>query len=121
MLKDILLVGMGGFAGSVLRYLAGKFLNGDFPWGTFVVNISGCLLIGILYGLFERGDVAAPEARLLMTAGFCGGYTTFSAFMNENLLMLRGGEFLSFALYTSGSILVGLAAVWFGYWIVRPS
>lgn len=119
MFKEILFVGLGGFAGSALRYLVGKFLNTGFPWGTLLVNVAGCLLIGLLYGLFERGNVSSPEVRLLLTAGFCGGFTTFSAFMNENMLMLRAGEFLPFAAYTVGSIVLGLAAVWFGYWIFR--
>jgi CrcB protein len=119
MLKDIIFVGLGGFAGSALRYVVGRVLNGGFPWGTLAVNVVGCFLIGVLYALAERGNLASPHLRLLLMAGFCGGFTTFSAFMNENLIMLRGGEFLPFALYTAGSILSGLVAVWFGYLLMR--
>jgi CrcB protein len=121
MLKDILFVGLGGFAGSALRYVVGRVLNGSFPWGTLVVNVAGCFLIGLLYALAERGNLASPHLRLLLMAGFCGGFTTFSAFMNENLLMLRAGEFLPFALYTAGSILAGLTAVWLGYLLLRTA
>lgn len=121
MLKDILFVGLGGFAGSALRYLVGKALNTGFPWGTFLVNVAGCLLIGLFYALIERGNIASPHLRLLLTAGFCGGFTTFSAFMNENFMMLRAGEFLPFAVYTAGSVIAGLAAVWFGYWLLRAA
>lgn len=119
MLQNILMVGLGGFAGSVLRYLAARFLNADFPWGTMLVNIAGCLIVGLFYGMIERGNIAPPEVRLLLTVGFCGGFTTFSAFMNENFMMLKAGEFLPFALYTAGSLIIGLAATWLGYWLVR--
>lgn len=121
MLRSILIVGLGGFAGSVLRYLAARFLNTNFPWGTMLVNIAGCLLVGIFYGMIERGDIASPEVRLLLTVGFCGGFTTFSAFMNENFMMLKAGEFLPLAFYTAGSLVLGLIATWFGYWLVRAA
>lgn len=119
MFKDILLVGAGSFAGGALRYVVSKLLNANFPWGTMLVNVAGCLLIGVFYGLIERGDVASPEVRLLLTAGFCGGFTTFSAFINENLMMLKADEFAPFAFYTAGSIVLGLAAAWFGCWLLR--
>ena len=121
MLREILLVGAGSFAGGALRYVVSKLLNGGFPWGTMLVNIAGCLLIGLLYGLTERGELGSPEMRLLLTAGFCGGFTTFSAFVNENFMMLKAGEALPFILYTTGSILLGLAAVWFGYWLLKTA
>lgn len=121
MFRELFFVGLGGFAGSALRYLVGKVFNGGFPWGTLAVNVAGCLLIGIFYGLIERGNISSPHVRLLLTAGFCGGFTTFSAFMNENFLMLKAGYFLPFALYTAGSIVAGLAAVWFGYWLFRAA
>ncbi len=119
MFKEILFVGLGGFAGSALRYVVGRWLNGGFPWGTLAVNVAGCLLIGLLYALAERGNLSSPGLRLLLTAGFCGGFTTFSAFMGENLAMLRAGDLLPFALYTAGSILFGLAAVCLGWWLAK--
>ncbi len=119
MLKEVFFVGLGGFAGSVLRYLAGRMLNASFPWGTMAVNVAGCLLIGLLCALAERGNLASPALRLLLTVGFCGGFTTFSAFMGENLAMLRAGEILPFVLYTTGSFVLGLAAVWLGWWLAK--
>ena len=119
MFKEILFVGLGGFAGSALRYVVGRWLSGGFPWGTLAVNVAGCLLIGLVYALVERGNLSSPELRLLLTVGFCGGFTTFSAFMGENLAMLRAGEFVPFALYTAGSVLLGLGAVWFGWWLAK--
>ena len=119
MIRDILFVGLGGFAGSVLRYLVGRWLGGGFPWGTMTVNVAGCLLIGLLYAFAERGNLSSPGLRLLLMAGFCGGFTTFSAFMSDNIAMLRAGEFLPFALYTVGSVLLGLGAVWLGWWLAK--
>ena len=112
-------MGLGGFAGSVLRYMAGRWLSGGFPWGTLAVNVAGCLLIGLIHALVERGNLSSPELRLLLTAGFCGGFTTFSALMGENLAMLRAGELVPFAFYTAGSVLLGLAAVWLGWWVAK--
>ena len=135
MFRELVYVGLGGFAGSALRYVVGRLLSGGtggstgagagdsisgaFPWGTMTVNVAGCLLVGIVYALAERGSISSPELRLLLAAGFCGGFTTFSAFMGENLAMLRAGELLLFALYTAGSLLLGLVAVWFGWWIAK--
>ena len=89
MLKSILLVGVGGAAGSMLRYLTAllvnRYANSHFPWATFTVNILGCFLIGLLFGLLDKQQVANQNIRLLLITGFCGGYTTFSAFSIENL------------------------------------
>ncbi len=121
MFKEILLVGAGSFAGGALRFAVSKLLNTGFPWGTMLVNVAGCLLIGMFYGLIERGDLGSPAVRLLLTAGFCGGFTTFSAFVNENFMMLKGGEVVPFILYTAGSIVLGLAATWFGSWLLKAA
>lgn len=119
MFRELLLVGLGGFAGSALRYFVGRWFAVGFPWGTLVVNISGCLVIGLVYALAERGNLSSPALRLLLTVGFCGGFTTFSAFMSENFAMLRAGEFLPFALYTAGSFLLGFAALWLGWQLAK--
>jgi CrcB protein len=123
MWKSMLLVGTGGFVGSVTRFLTSKYIHGimlsSFPWGTFVVNVTGCFLIGLLYGLSERGGFLSSEWRLLLTVGFCGGYTTFSTFAQENLSLLRDGEFFYFLLYTGLSVFVGLTATYLGNIITK--
>ncbi|MDR2891086.1 MAG: CrcB family protein [Alistipes sp.] len=110
---------LNGGEASEVNLLVIKMFGSGFPWGTLAVNVVGALLIGVLYGLAERGNISSSEVRLLLMAGFCGGFTTFSALMGENLTMLRAGEFLPFALYTAASLLVGLAAVWLGWWMVQ--
>lgn len=122
MLKSLILVGAGGFAGSVGRYLLTRYLTSVppsvFPWGTFAVNILGCLAIGLLYGLGLRA-IAGSELRLLLATGFCGGFTTFSSFSLEFMILLREGHTGAAFLYAGGSMLVGLAAVWAGLMLTR--
>lgn len=117
MMKNILLVASGGAVGSVLRYLVSRWIQESsataFPLATMVVNIVGCLLIGIFYGLTERWGLSG-ELKLLLTVGFCGGFTTFSTFMNENLILLRSQEALLSCLYAALSVGIGLLAVWAG-------
>lgn len=123
MLKTLFAIGMGSFAGGVLRYLLSKATQTpagtSFPVGTLTVNLLGCLFIGILYGLFDRGALLHPTWRLFLTVGFCGGFTTFSTFMNENLLLLKGEEFIYFAIYTASSLLLGLFMVYLGQSFVK--
>ena len=118
MIKTLLLVGTGGFLGSISRYVASRFIQNSipssFPYGTFFVNIAGCLLIGIIYGFSERSSLLTPEWRLFLAAGFCGGFTTFSTFANENLALLRDGEFFYFFLYTGLSVFLGITATFIG-------
>ena len=122
MLKSILLVGAGGFAGSVLRYLISEFSalkwGAAFPYGTFIVNIAGCLIIGLIYGLGVK-QIASTEMRLLLATGFCGGFTTFSSFSFEFLVLLREGHTTLAFLYAGGSMAVGLTAVWLGVLITK--
>ena len=113
MFNNILLVGLGGAAGSILRYLCQRSLNLNFPYGTLLVNISGCLLIGILWGLFTRH--IDEQRRLLLVTGFCGGFTTFSTFTYEGVQMLMENRWVIFALYTTLSIVLGLLATYHGY------
>lgn len=118
MFRILLIIGAGGFLGSVSRYLLSRYVQqavlSPFPYGTFWVNIAGCFLIGLFYGLSERSGLMSDDLRLFLTVGFCGGFTTFSTFANENLTFLRDGAFLYFAAYTSLSVFLGLAAVYFG-------
>ena len=122
MIKDIILVGIGSGIGGICRYLISLFMGQSpcgFPWGTFVVNIIGCLLIGILWGLTSRFQHLAPAFSLLLMVGFCGGFTTFSTFSKEGLTMLQTNHYTQFALYTIGSMLLGITAVALGYITAR--
>ena len=112
MIRNLLLVAIGGAVGSVLRYLL-SCINTSFPWCTFAVNILGSLLIGLLVGLVSKG-VLSPEMKLLMVTGFCGGFTTFSTFANESFGMMKAGDVLQMALYVGVSVVIGILAVWGG-------
>ncbi len=123
MLKLIFIVGTGSFIGGVLRFLTSRFIQNTvfsaFPFGTFIVNILGCFLIGLFYGLSEHGNAINPEWRIFLTVGFCGGFTTFSTFANENLALLRDGDFFYFALYAGLSVFLGLSATYLGNLITK--
>jgi len=123
MIKNILLVGLGGGLGSILRYLCQKWFNETypqpFPWGTFVVNLTGCFLIGVIYAVSEKSTALSPQTRLLLTTGFCGGFTTFSTFAFENMNMLRSGDTSYFLLYTIGSVVLGIIGVFAGVAIMK--
>jgi fluoride exporter len=119
MLKNILLIGMGGFLGSILRYFT-SFLNISFdfysiPVGTLLVNIIGSFIIGFLTGVADKSTILTLEWRLFLMVGLCGGFTTFSTFTSENLTLMHNGQFLSIGLYTALSIFLGFIAVYFGY------
>lgn len=123
-MKAILLVGLGGGIGSILRYLTSvlvskQALSSIFPWGTFAVNIIGCLLAGLILGILERQQVLNSDLKILLITGFCGGYTTFSAFSIENIHLLQNGQPLTALLYISTSILLGIMAVWGGMIVVK--
>ncbi len=121
-MKQLLLVFLGGGIGSSLRYWIGTFLNSDktgIPYGTFAANILGSLLIGIILGLAVKNESLSQNTILFLATGFCGGFTTFSAFAYENHIFLKSGDFMSFALYTIASFILGFAAVFFGMWLVK--
>lgn len=121
-MKQLLLVFIGGGFGSSLRYLLGKYLNSTqtgIPWGTFAANILGSLLIGIILGLAAKNETLSQSQTLLLATGFCGGFTTFSAFAYENHVFLKAGDFTSFALYTIGSFVIGFLAVFLGLFLVK--
>ena len=116
--KQILLVGLGGFVGSIARYLISgattKWFPTSFPIGTFIVNVTGCLLIGIIYGVSSRVGWMTQEWKLFLATGICGGFTTFSAFAYEGFKLLETSEYWTFAGYTILSVILCLLAVFLG-------
>lgn len=121
-MKQVLLVFLGGGVGSALRYLIGKYLNNPetgIPYGTFAANIFGSLLIGIVLGLAAKNEALTENHTLLLATGFCGGFTTFSTFAYENHVFLKSGDFVSFAVYTIASFVVGFFAVFAGMYLIK--
>ena len=119
-MKSFILVFIGGGLGSGLRYLISNAMNQyskALPYGTFTVNILGCLLIGIILGYAQKENALSSNQTLLLATGFCGGFTTFSAFANENLELIKNGEIFNFSVYTIGSILIGILAVFIGFYL----
>jgi CrcB protein len=120
---NVLLVALGGSIGAVARYgLAGlvqRFTTPYFPFGTFVVNILGCLVFGILAGLAEHRFALGPEARAFLLIGILGGFTTFSSFTFETFQLLRDAEFARASLNAFGQLVVGLFAMWLGFVLAR--
>ena len=118
MIKDIVLVGIGSGIGGICRYLISLFMGhaqSGFPWATFTANVAGCLLIGLLWGVTSRFQNLSPAFSLFLMVGFCGGFTTFSTFSKESLALLQANNYLLFALYAVGSVLLGILAVALGY------
>ncbi len=120
MIKEMLIAGCGGFVGTCCRYLVGKWCarwwQGDFPVGTFLVNIAGCFLIGLFIGLVERLHLMHT---LLLTTGFCGGFTTFSLFAAEIYGLWGKQEWATVLLYTLASVIIGVVLVWCGRALMR--
>ncbi|MDE5683130.1 MAG: fluoride efflux transporter CrcB [Muribaculaceae bacterium] len=123
MIKELLLVGCGGFLGACGRFLAGKMCgllwHNAFPLGTFAVNVAGCLLIGVFMGLSERSRALTPEENLLLVTGLCGGFTTFSTFANDMWVLADRGNWGVLALYLGGSVALGVLMVCLGRALVR--
>ena len=121
LLKTILAVGSGSFLGGAGRYLvslAMKDISKGFPWATLAVNLLGCFLIGLLWGVFGKNGTDGSNWALFLTVGFCGGFTTFSTFSKEAIIMLQTGHVWGFAAYVSMSVVVGVALVALGYFLV---
>ncbi len=123
MTRSLILVGTGSCIGGISRYLAQQIIQKHYPasipLGTLCVNISGCLAIGIVYGLAMKANLLSPELRLFLATGFCGGYTTFSSFAYENISLMQEGEFFYTGLYVLLSIVIGFAAVYLGILLIK--
>ncbi len=121
-MKSFLLVFLGGGLGSGLRYLVTITMNQYskvLPFGTFTVNILGCLFIGVILGYAQKENTLTSNQTLLLATGFCGGFTTFSTFANENLELIKNGELFNFSFYTVGSVLIGILAVFIGFYLTN--
>ncbi len=123
MFKTILYVAIGGAIGSVLRFittiLVSKFWSNQFPLATFIANVIGCFLIGLFIGILTKNELNDSNLKWLLVTGFCGGFTTFSAFGMENYTLFQNNNSLLAFGYIGLSIILGLFAIWFGLFISK--
>lgn len=123
MLRTILIVGTGGFIGSVMRYLVQfyveKGMSSTFPMGTLVANIAGSFIIGMVFALAEKGNLMSSEWRIFLTVGICGGFTTFSAFAYNNFTMIKEHSYGQLLFNLGGNIFLGILAVYVGIIVIR--
>ncbi len=121
--RSFLLVGLGGFIGSVLRHFIGSFISRiilvSFPIATLSINMIGCLLIGLAYGAYQKHNSFTDSWWLFFAVGICGGFTTFSAFSLEGLTLLQNAKFLPVFFYVSLSVILCFGAVWLGMTVVK--
>ncbi len=121
-MKIILAIGTGSFIGGTFRYLVSQLMQSRitsaFPFATLAVNVIGCLLIGIVFGLMEKGSIN-QEWRFFLSTGILGGFTTFSTFSNETFGLMRTGQYSYAFIYVFASVLIGLIATWGGYSMLR--
>lgn len=121
-MNTVVSIGIGSFIGGVFRYLLSTFIQGRlgsaFPYGTLLVNITGCFLIGTIYGLATSGAIS-QEWRLYLATGLIGGFTTFSAFSLELLQLLQAGRIMQALAYATISVVIGLLFTFIGLWLGR--
>ena len=122
-LKNILFVLVGSAAGGSLRYITSLMIQSknstQFPLGTFLVNIIGCFVIGLVYAIAARNATTGSDIKLLLATGFCGGFTTFSAFAFENLELFKSGMFMTALMYIVLSVTLGILAVVLGASLIK--
>ena len=121
-IRNTIFIGCCSFIGGAARYIisvAMKAMSKGFPWGTLIVNLVGCLVIGLLWGFFSKNSSESSSWALFMIVGICGGFTTFSTFSKEALMMLQAGNFISLLAYVTISVIAGIALVAAGYYLVR--
>lgn len=123
MIKNVIVIAIGGSLGSVLRYLSTIYCIKIWPTkpyaATFLVNIIGCLLIGLLFGYFEKNPTENVALKLLLLTGFCGGFTTFSTFGLENYTLLQSQNYVTTLIYIATSIVFGIAFVGVGIYLTK--
>lgn len=123
MIKNLILVLLGGGFGSIARYLISYFFSKNnvthFPWATFIANAVGCLIIGLLFGYIQKNNLQNETLKLLLITGFCGGFTTFSTFSLENIQFIQNQNYNLALIYTLTSVLVGFTTVIIGFKIVN--
>jgi CrcB protein len=120
MIRNILLIGLGGAFGSMIRYLIGWWIGPkSFPLSTFLINIGGSFLIGLVMAYCLKNESFSTNWKLFLTVGICGGFTTFSTFSLENLQLIQNGKFAIAACYTVASFLLGILAVWTGFKLIN--
>lgn len=117
-MNKYLIVGIGGFFGTIARFWVGGYiyerLGARFPYGTFVINCTGCFIVGLVMTILTERAYLSPNWRLLIPIGFVGAYTTFSTFEYETLMAVRDGAMLIAFLNITLSLIVGFACVWIG-------
>jgi fluoride exporter len=120
MLKNFLLVGLGGGIGAMLRYFFSSVIkHNTFPYNTLLINIAGSLLIGIVFGLTEKSNAISEQLKLFLATGICGGFTTFSAFSVENMQLIKDGDYTTAAVYIFTSVALCIVAVFAGFKIIN--
>ena len=123
MFKAMLIAGAGGFLGTCGRYLVGKLahylFSSPFPYGTFAVNIIGCFVIGLFFGMAEKTHLISSNMNVFLITGFCGGFTTFSSFSDDMYLLMQNKHWGYLSLYLGLSIILGIILVWVGRSLIK--